>query len=114
MAPKVPMRTRGLLVENNKAPAPCSLLSMFVIAGFAGLGLLVSLAQAQSSASAYVEPSVPTGTPIPGDYTGALRPQIHYSPPRGFMVRLAPALSAKRYRCSMMYNISSNPLRRRA
>lgn len=23
--------------------------------------------------------------PIPGDYSGALRPQIHYSPPVGFM-----------------------------
>ncbi|KAL9126152.1 MAG: hypothetical protein Q9217_004748 [Psora testacea] len=40
---------------------------------------------AQSSASAYVEDGVPTGIPISGDYTGALRPQIHYSPPRGFM-----------------------------
>ncbi|KAL8905536.1 MAG: hypothetical protein Q9171_006632 [Xanthocarpia ochracea] len=39
--------------------------------------------RAQGSTSA--EPSVPTGRPIPGDYTGALRPQIHYSPPRGFM-----------------------------
>ena len=29
---------------------------------------------------------MPTGTPIPGDYTGALRPQIHYSPPIDFMV----------------------------
>ncbi|KAI4233756.1 MAG: hypothetical protein L6R40_006988 [Gallowayella cf. fulva] len=57
---------------------------MLFSAAFAGC-LLASLVQAQSSASAYVEPSVPTGTPIPGDYTGALRPQIHYSPPRGFM-----------------------------
>lgn len=59
---------------------------MYVFAGFAGLNLLVSFAQAQNSTSAYVEPSVPTGTPIPGNYTGALRPQIHYSPPRDFMV----------------------------
>ena len=43
-------------------------------------------AQAQSSTSSYIEPTVPTGTPIPGDYTGALRPQIHYSPPIDFMV----------------------------
>ncbi|KAL6715908.1 Invertase [Lecanora helva] len=40
---------------------------------------------AQSSASAYVEPHVPTGKPIPGNYGGSLRPQIHYSPPIGFM-----------------------------
>ncbi|KAF7880938.1 uncharacterized protein EAF02_006829 [Botrytis sinoallii] len=29
--------------------------------------------------------SVPTDAPLPGDYTGALRPQIHYSPPQNFM-----------------------------
>ncbi len=43
---------------------------------------------AQSSTSPYVEAGVPTGTPIPGDYSGALRPQIHYSPPIDFMVSL--------------------------
>ena len=47
---------------------------------------LASSVQAQSSSSVYVEPTVPTGTPIPGDYSGPLRPQIHYSPPRDFMV----------------------------
>ncbi|KAL8801452.1 MAG: hypothetical protein Q9223_001771 [Gallowayella weberi] len=47
--------------------------------------LLLSCVQAQSSTSSYVEPSVPTGRPVPGDYSGALRPQIHYSPPKGFM-----------------------------
>ena len=30
-------------------------------------------------------PPVPHGTAIPGNYTGALRPQIHYSPPVDFM-----------------------------
>ena len=56
---------------------------------FSSLLLLLSLAhyaQAQSSSSSSVEPTVPTGTPIPGDYSGALRPQIHYSPPIDFMV----------------------------
>ena len=56
---------------------------------FSSLVLLLSFAhyaQSQSSTSSYVEPTVPTGTPIPGDYTGALRPQIHYSPPIDFMV----------------------------
>ncbi len=48
---------------------------------------LASTALAQTAASAYVEPDVPTGKPIAGDYTGALRPQIHYSPPKDFMVR---------------------------
>ncbi len=42
--------------------------------------------QAQTSSSVYVEPTVPTGTPLPGDYSGALRPQLHYSPPIDFMV----------------------------
>lgn len=43
-------------------------------------------ARAQTPTSSYVEPTVPTGTPIPGNYNGALRPQIHYSPPIDFMV----------------------------
>ena len=46
---------------------------------------LVSSGQAQTSSS-YVQPTVPTGTPVPGNYTGALRPQIHFSPPQWFMV----------------------------
>ena len=29
--------------------------------------------------------SVPTGTPVPGNYNGPLRPQVHYSPPQYFM-----------------------------
>ncbi|KAK6823588.1 hypothetical protein PG989_000321, partial [Apiospora arundinis] len=36
-------------------------------------------------APTYANLAVPTGTPIPGNYTGALRPQVHYSPPVGFM-----------------------------
>ena len=50
------------------------------------LSAIVHSTEAQASTSAYVQSAVPTGTPIPGDYTGALRPQIHYSPPKGFMV----------------------------
>lgn len=60
---------------------------------------LLTLVLAQSSANAtnkvvgtptaiaptYVEPTVPTGTPVPGNYTGSLRPQIHFSPPQNFM-----------------------------
>ena len=48
---------------------------------------VVHSARSQSSTSSYVEPTVPTGAPIPGDYSGTLRPQIHYSPPIDFMVR---------------------------
>ena len=56
--------------------------SLFLLA----LSAIASLAEAQSATSTYVETAVPTGTPIPGDYTGALRPQIHFSPPTNFMV----------------------------
>lgn len=52
-----------------------------------GLALASSVA-AQPSPTAYVEPTVPTGKPIAGHYGGALRPQIHYSPPKDFMVSL--------------------------
>lgn len=68
------------------------LFKSFVLASFA----LASTARAQTAASAYVEPDVPTGKPIAGDYTGALRPQIHYSPPKGFMVSgTIPMFSAR-------------------
>lgn len=55
---------------------------------------LASSVTAQPSPTAYVEPTVPTGKPIAGDYRGALRPQIHFSPPKDFMVSVAivPAL----------------------
>ena len=46
---------------------------------------LCGLVQGQNTMSTYVEPSVPTGTPLPSDYTGALRPQVHFSPPQHFM-----------------------------
>ena len=66
----------------------CALLvtafKMFV--SLALWGLLHIKVQAQTSTGVYSENGVPTGTPIAGDYTGALRPQIHYSPPTGFMV----------------------------
>ena len=54
---------------------------------------LLSSGQAQSSSSVYVQPTVPTGTPVPGNYSGALRPQIHFSPPQWFMVSESPVIS---------------------
>ncbi|RGP64441.1 beta-fructofuranosidase [Fusarium longipes] len=47
-----------------------------------GLSQLHSLALAQSSATTI---TVPTGTPIVGDYNGTYRPQVHFSPPQHFM-----------------------------
>ncbi|TDZ24473.1 Invertase 4 [Colletotrichum orbiculare MAFF 240422] len=45
---------------------------------------LTGLALGQSTTSS--EPiQVPTGTPIVGDYNGAYRPQVHFSPPQHFM-----------------------------
>ena len=45
--------------------------------------LLFALASSQTST--FSEPNVPTGTPVAGNYTGSLRPQVHYSPPINFM-----------------------------
>ncbi|KAK6823616.1 beta-fructofuranosidase [Apiospora arundinis] len=44
--------------------------------------LLLSVAALTGCSAAQ---AVPTGTPLPGNYTGPLRPQVHYSPPTGFM-----------------------------
>ncbi len=74
------------------SPSPHLVVSFPNIKMLLSTSLLVLLATAQhvwaQSSSSYVEPTVPTGKPIPGDYTGALRPQIHYSPPIDFMVSL--------------------------
>ena len=51
---------------------------------------LVAGTNAQSSTSVYVQPDVPTGTPIPGDYSGALRPQVHFSPPQVGHLAISP------------------------
>ncbi|KAI0906079.1 glycosyl hydrolase [Ustulina deusta] len=49
----------------------------------ASAALFVVSTTAQNST--YVNRAIPTQTPISGDYTGLLRPQIHFSPPQGFM-----------------------------
>ena len=41
--------------------------------------LLLGISTAQASMA------VPTDAPIPGNYAGTLRPQIHFSPPAKFM-----------------------------
>lgn len=57
------------------------LFRSFLLAG----AFALSIVHAQNSTATYVEPNVPTGVPIAGDYSGALRPQIHFSPPQHFM-----------------------------
>ncbi|KAI0869432.1 glycosyl hydrolase [Hypoxylon argillaceum] len=51
--------------------------------GLVSAALLAVSTTAQTTT--YVNPAVPTGTPVPGNYTGPLRPQVHFSPPKGFM-----------------------------
>jgi beta-fructofuranosidase len=40
---------------------------------------------ATPATATYSQSNVPTGVPIEGNYNGALRPQVHFSPPKGFM-----------------------------
>ena len=47
--------------------------------------ILAAGAASAQNVSTYVNPAVPTGTPIPGNYSGDLRPQVHFSPPQHFM-----------------------------
>ncbi|PVH90447.1 glycoside hydrolase family 32 protein [Periconia macrospinosa] len=48
-------------------------------------GCFLGFCSAQNASSTYSQPNVPTGTPVPGNYAGPLRPQVHFSPPQGFM-----------------------------
>lgn len=50
------------------------------------LALAVDAQTISPSPTVYSEKNVPTGKPIAGNYGGALRPQIHFSPPAYFMV----------------------------
>lgn len=47
------------------------------------VGAVVKHAIAQTAT--FVNPGVPTNEPLPGDYTGAYRPRVHFSPPVNFM-----------------------------
>lgn len=46
---------------------------------------LFNSAFAQETTSSTSSAATPSGTPISGDYTGKYRPQVHFSPPEGFM-----------------------------
>lgn len=58
---------------------------LFPRTGLAAVATVTVCCNAAAQSTTYVESGVPTGVPIPGDYTGALRPQIHFSPPQHFM-----------------------------
>ncbi|KAJ4397818.1 Invertase [Gnomoniopsis smithogilvyi] len=53
--------------------------------GYLAFLTLAATAVFSQNVSIYVNPAVPTGTPVPGNYTGGLRPQVHFSPPQNFM-----------------------------
>lgn len=54
--------------------------------GFTSVALAATAAVVSGQGvETYVNPAVPTGVPIPGNYTGPLRPQVHFSPPQFFM-----------------------------
>lgn len=67
--------TEGICKINPNMILTRNILSILALAG----------AAASQGVSTYVNPAVPTGTPVPGNYTGGLRPQIHFSPPQHFM-----------------------------
>lgn len=72
--------------------SPQHLLIMFRLTSLAVTFLVAISSAAETTTTVYTatatstwDSSVPTDAPLPGDYTGALRPQIHYSPPQNFM-----------------------------
>lgn len=74
---------------------PSYLSHLAIVAALLGLGSGQSLASLSvasgsatgtaSSTATYTQSNVPTGTPLPGNYNGMYRPQVHFSPPIGFM-----------------------------
>lgn len=74
---------------------PSYLSHLAMVAALLGLGSGQSLASLSvasgsatgtaSSTATYTQSNVPTGTPLPGNYNGMYRPQVHFSPPIGFM-----------------------------
>jgi beta-fructofuranosidase len=49
------------------------------------ISLILPIVHSQNATTTYSQSNVPTGTPLPGNYGGPLRPQVHFSPPQGFM-----------------------------
>ncbi|KAI9779025.1 MAG: hypothetical protein M1816_003773 [Peltula sp. TS41687] len=72
---------QSFLAEYSHHPLRLTLIMLFSSAA----ALLGAVAVAMAQTDFPNEAAVPRGQPIPGNYTGALRPQIHYSPPQGFM-----------------------------
>ena len=58
---------------------------MWALRSFITAGIVHAVLAGCQNVSTYTNPAVPTGTPVPGNYTGFLRPQVHFSPPQNFM-----------------------------
>ena len=56
-------------------------MAIFLSLGVATLGVLLGLALTQEVGMGVEK----RGEPIPGNYSGPLRPQVHFSPPQHFM-----------------------------
>ncbi|KDR77324.1 hypothetical protein GALMADRAFT_442459 [Galerina marginata CBS 339.88] len=56
-----------------------------LIVGFGAAVVAARTTSSPSPTSTAFDSGVPTDAPILGDYSGPLRPQIHFSPPRNFM-----------------------------
>jgi hypothetical protein len=72
-------RDRYCSISKTLPPTIFLFSILVVVAAFAANAL------GATPTSKYVEPNVPTGTPVPGNYTGKYRPQVHFSPPQDFM-----------------------------
>lgn len=46
--------------------------------------ILLFAAGALAQTTTYFAPGIPTDQPIPGNYDGPYRPQVHFSPPQNF------------------------------
>lgn len=75
------LHPQSFLAKYSQHPLRFTLIMLFSSAAV----LLGAVAVARAQTDFPTEASVPRNRPIPGNYTGALRPQIHFSPPQGFM-----------------------------
>jgi beta-fructofuranosidase len=75
--------------ENTMAFFMASITAFFglfsLVSAQSSLTTLTTGTVTQSATTTYSQANVPTGVSIPGNYDGTYRPQVHYSPPQGFM-----------------------------
>ncbi|KAG4436342.1 hypothetical protein IFR05_008163 [Cadophora sp. M221] len=70
----------------QKSPSqPISIVMLFLGLAFAALAVAQNSSSALPPSTTTFDAGVPTDAPIPGDYNGQWRPQVHFSPPINFM-----------------------------